>query len=144
MTTVSQILEHKGSQVTAVAPQATVLEAIKQMADENIGSLAVVEHGVLVGIFTERHYARRVFLRGKASPDTLIKDVMSKNPICVVCEQTAEECMALMTDKAIRHLPVLKDNQMVGIISIGDLVKCIIRDQKFMIDQLEHYIHGAH
>ena len=143
MTTVSQLLDRKGHEVTTVDPQSTVYDAIKTMSDNNIGSLAVVENGVLVGIFTERHYARRVFLKGRASPNTKIGDVMSKNPICVLHQQTAQECMAIMTDKAIRHLPVVDDNKMIGIISIGDLVKCIIRDQKFVINQLEHYIHGV-
>jgi CBS domain-containing protein len=96
-----------------------------------------------VGIFTERHYARRVFLKGKASPDTPIADVMAKNPICAVPEQTVEQCMAVMTENRIRHLPVIDNDQMIGIISIGDLVKSKISDQQFIIGTLEHYIRGT-
>ena len=143
MTTVSVLLDRKGHNVTTVGPRATVYDAIKTMSEEDIGSLAVVENGVLVGIFTERHYARRVKLKGKLSRDTLIGDVMSRNPVCVIPQQTVEECMALMTGKSFRHLPVMEDNQMIGIISIGDLVECIISDQEFVISQLEHYIHGT-
>lgn len=120
-----------------------VYDAIKLMAEKNIGALPVVANDRLVGVFSERNYARNVFLKGKASPTTPISEVMSERPVCVFPDQTVEECMALMTDKLIRHLPVLEGNQLVGIISIGDLVKSIIREQKFMIDQLGHYIQGG-
>lgn len=143
MTTAGQILEDKGYHVISVDPNATVYEAIKKMSDNNIGSLAVVDNGKLVGIFTERHYARRVFLKGKASPETLIADVMSRNPICVIPGQSVEQCMAVMTENAVRHLPVIDNDQMIGIISIGDLVKNIIRDQRFTIRNLQHYIQGT-
>jgi CBS domain-containing protein len=143
MTTVSQLLARKGHAVISVQPSSTVYDAIKLMADKNIGAVAVVEGDRLVGIFTERDYARKVILRGKASPTTLVAEVMSKNPICVFPEHTVEQCMALMTQKTFRHLPVLEANRMVGMISIGDLVKSIIQEQEFIIDQLAHYIQGA-
>lgn len=143
MTTVRQLLENKGYNVVSVTPQSTVYDAIKKMAENNIGAVTVVDSGKLVGIFTERHYTRKVFVRGKSSPETLISDVMAKNPICAVPEQTVEECMAVITENSFRHLPVVEDNQMIGIISIGDLVKSTIGDQKFTISQLEHYIQGG-
>ena len=143
MITVEQVLATKGHKIVSVDPTSTVYAALELMADRNIGAVAVMKEGQLVGIFTERDYARKVILKGKASPTTSIGDVMVENPICVFPDQTVEQCMALMTDKALRHLPVLKDNQMVGMISIGDLVKSIIQEQKFIIDQLEHYIQGV-
>ena len=114
----------------------------KKMADENIGSLVVVDDEKIVGIITERHYARNVFLKGKASPNTLVKDIMSKRVICAWPDQSVEECMAVMTEKAIRHLPVLENKRLVGLVSIGDLVKSIIGDQKFIIEQFERYVGG--
>lgn len=143
MSTVKQILGDKGRDLVFTGPTSTVYDAIELMAKKNIGALPIVENDRLVGIFTERDYARKVILKGKASPTTTIREVMSENPICVIPEQTVEECMALMTDKAIRHLPVLENNRMIGIVSIGDLVKSIIQEQQFIIDQLEHYIQGA-
>lgn len=143
MTTVKQLLDRKGHNVVAVNPHSTVHDALKKMSDNNIGSVTVVDNGRLVGIFTERHYARRVFIRGKASPDTLVADVMARNPICAVPAQTVEECMAVMTENSFRHLPVVEGNQVIGIISIGDLVKSTIGDQQFIISQLEHYIQGT-
>jgi len=124
------------------SPDDTVLDAIQLMADKNVGSVLVVENGKLIGIFTERHYSRNVFLKGRSSPKTQIRDVMARNVICVAPERTVEECMALMTEKRVRHLPVLDDEQLVGIISIGDLVKGIISDQKYTIEQLERFIRG--
>jgi CBS domain-containing protein len=143
MTTIGQLLDDKGYDVVSVDPGSTVYDAIKKMSDNDIGSVAVVDNGKLVGIFTERHYARRVFLKGKNSPDTVIADVMARDPICVIPGQTVEECMAVMTENAVRHLPVIDNNQMIGMISIGDLVKSIITDQKFIISNLEHYIRGT-
>lgn len=143
MSTVKHILANKTAEVASVDPASTVYAALELMAKRNIGAVAVMEDDQLAGIFTERDYARKVILKGKASPTTTIAEVMSENPICVVPGHTVEECMALMTDKAIRHLPVLEDNRMIGIVSIGDLVKSIIQEQKFIIDQLEHYIQGA-
>jgi CBS domain-containing protein len=112
------------------------------MAENDIGSLVVMDGEKLVGIITERHYARNVVLKGKASPTTPVRDIMERRVICARPEQTVEQCMALMTDKRVRHLPVLEGKKVTGIVSIGDLVKSIIGDQKFIIEQLEHYIHG--
>ena len=142
MATVRQILDAKGHDVATIGPDATVYNAIKKLADENIGSLVVMDDEKIVGIVTERDYARNVILKGKASPTTLVKDIMSTRVVCVGPEQSVEECMAVMTDKAIRHLPVLESKRLVGMVSIGDLVKSIIGDQKFIIEQLEHYISG--
>jgi len=140
MTTVRQLLAKKGAEVHSIHPDASVLEAIRTLADKNIGALVVIEDGKPVGIFTERHYAREVFLKGKSSPETRVGDVMTTEVICASPKETVEECMALMTDKRVRHLPVLDDEALVGIVSIGDLVKSIIAQQRFHIEQLEHYI----
>lgn len=142
MATIQQLLNIKGSEVLTVGPNDTVLTAIEKMAENDVGSLVVLEDGKLVGIITERHYARNVFLKGRSSPTTKVGEIMSKRVVCAEPEQTVEECMALMAGKAVRHLPVLKDNQVVGIISIGDLVKSIISHQKFVIEQLERYVTG--
>jgi CBS domain-containing protein len=112
------------------------------MAEKNVGALAVVENGELVGLITERHYAREIVLKGRASPTTRVRDVMSTRVNVVRPDQTVEECMAIMTAKAVRHLPVIENGRLAGIVSIGDMVKSQISDQKFIIDQLEHYIHG--
>jgi len=142
MTTVQQLLAQKGREVFSVDPENTVYDAIKKMADENVGSLMVLEQGKLVGIITERHYARNVFLKGRSSPQTRVADVMERNVVCVLPNQSVEECMALMNAKRVRHLPVIDDGALLGIVSIGDLVKSIISDREFVIEQLEHYIHG--
>lgn len=142
MTTIQQVLKKKGRDVLTVGPDDTVFDGIKKMADKNIGSLPVIEAGRLVGIFTERHYARRIILAGRASPTTRIGDVMEKRVICARPEQTVEECMAVMTEKHVRHLPVLQQKDLVGIVSIGDLVKSKIADQEYTIEQLVHYVHG--
>lgn len=140
MATVKQLLDEKGGEVLSIGPDASVYDAIKLMADRNVGSLIVLENGKLAGIVTERHYARNVFLKGKSSPNTTVREIMSERVVCARPEQSVEECMAVMTDKAVRHLPVLDKKKLIGVLSIGDLVKHIIRDQKFIIDQLEHYI----
>ena len=142
MNTVAQLLALKGNKVFSVEPTSTVYDAIKTMADHNVGALAVTENDRLVGIFSERDYARKVILKGKASPTTSVAEIMTENPVCVTPDQTVEQCMALMTGKAIRHLPVLEDDRLVGMISIGDLVKSIIEEQEFIIDQLGRYIQG--
>jgi CBS domain-containing protein len=139
---VRQLLNQKARTVCSVHPDATVLDAIAKMAENDIGSLVVMDGEKLVGIITERHYARNVVLKGKASPTTPVRDIMERRVICARPEQTVEQCMALMTDKRVRHLPVLEGKTVTGIVSIGDLVKSIIGDQKFIIEQLEHYIHG--
>ena len=142
MTTVKHVLDTKGRRVHSIRPDAFVFDAIKMMAEKNIGSLVVLEDGALVGIITERIYAREIALKGRTSSQTLVRDIMSTNVICVRPEQSVEECMAVMTKKTVRHLPVVENGQIVGIISIGDMVSSIIKDQEFIIDQLEHYIQG--
>ncbi len=142
MPTIRQVLAQKGSHVHSIEPDATVYEAIKRMADRDIGSLTVMTGGRLVGIFTERHYARNVFLKSRSSPQTLVGDVMEKRVVCIHPGQLVEEGMALMSDKRVRHLPVIDDGNVLGLVSIGDLVKSIISDREFVIEQLEHYIHG--
>ena len=142
MQTIKQLLATKGSDVLTISPNSTVYEAIKMMADHQVGSLLVMENEKLLGIITERDYSRNIILKGKSSKDTPVKDIMISNILCVQPEKSVEECMALMTDKRVRHLPVVENSKIVGIISIGDLVKAIISEQKFMIEQLEHYING--
>jgi CBS domain-containing protein len=142
MTTIQQLLSEKGGHVCSIRPEETVYDAIKLMDEKDIGSLLILEETRLVGILTERHYARNVVLKGRASPTTRVGEIMETNVVCARPSQTVEECMALMTAKFVRHLPVLDNGQVIGIVSIGDLVKCIIRDQEFTIDQLAHYITG--
>jgi CBS domain-containing protein len=113
------------------------------MADKDVGSLVVLDGSKIVGIVTERHYARNVFLKGRASPQTRVDSIMERNVICVGPDQSIEECMALMTTKRLRHLPVTKNGALIGIVSIGDLVKSIISDREFVIEQLKHYISGS-
>ncbi len=141
MTTIKQLLDHKGREVHSVPPDVTVYDAIKKMADNDVGSLVVIDNGKLVGILTERHYARNVVLKGRTSPTTPVQAIMETNVIYAKPEQSVEECMAVMTDKKVRHLPVIKDGSLIGIISIGDLVQAIISHQQFTIEQLEFYIH---
>ena len=143
MVTIRQLLDQKGGKVCSIHPDATVFDAVAKMADNDIGSLIVMDSDVLVGIITERHYARNVILKGRTSPATLVREIMERQVITVRPEQTVEECMALMTDKRVRHLPVIEGGRIAGIVSIGDLVKSVIDDQKFVIDQLHHYISGS-
>lgn len=143
MATVGQILQTKGNGVVTVPPDTTVLDALRVMADHNIGALLVVEGDRLAGIFSERDYARKVVLLGKASRDTAVGDIMTSDVICVHPKQTADKCMAIMTDKHIRHLPVLDDDdRLAGVVSIGDIVKSIITEQQVMINHLEDYLHS--
>lgn len=142
MTTVKHVLDQKGHHVHFVRPDASVFDALKMMAENNIGSLVVLEDGKLVGVITERHYAREIVLKGRTSPGTLVRDIMSTKVIYARPDQSVEECMAVMTARAVRHLPVLEGARLVGIVSIGDMVKSVIDDQKFIIEQLEHFIHG--
>lgn len=141
MKTVRQLLQGKPGGLCTISPAASVLDALKQMAEKNVGALLVVENDKLVGIVSERDYARKVILLGKSSQDTLVKQVMTEGPICVQPDNTVEECMALMTDKHVRHLPVIESAKLLGVLSIGDLVKETISEQRFMIEQLESYIH---
>jgi CBS domain-containing protein len=142
MKTVRDVLKVKGRDVWSVGPEATVLEALQRMAEKEIGALAVMDGARLVGIISERDYARKVFLLGRSSPTTLVKEIMTSHVVHTHLDQPIEECMAVMTDKRVRHLPVIEDGNLVGIISIGDLVKAIIADQKFIIEQLERFITG--
>lgn len=142
MANVRDILEKKGQTVHTIGPHDTVLDALRMMADRNIGAVLVVDEGRVVGIFTERLYAREVFLKGRASPTTPVGDVMQREVVCVSPDQSAEACMALMTDKYIRHLPVMQDGELVGIVSIGDLMKSVIEDREFHIEQLVDYVRG--
>jgi CBS domain-containing protein len=119
-----------------------VFDALKMMAENNIGSLVVQENGRLVGIITERLYAREIILKGRTSPGTFVREIMSTRVIYARPDQSVQECMALMTARGVRHLPVLEEQRLVGIVSIGDMVQSVIGDQKFIIEQLEHYIHG--
>ena len=141
-TSVRDILRNKGDLVHSVAPETTVFDALQTMADANVGALVVIDDDKLVGIISERDYARKVILKGRTSPNTLVKDIMSTKVLCATPDQTVKECMSMMTAKAVRHLPVLSQKSVIGIVSIGDLVKAIIGEQQFVIEQLESYIHG--
>jgi CBS domain-containing protein len=142
MQTINQVLQNKGTQVETIAKEASVFEALALMAEKEIGALVVMQDGRPVGLFSERDYARNIILKGRTSKETQVADAMS-SPVAVANpEQSVEECMAVMTEKRVRHLPVMQKEQLVGIISIGDLVKAIIENQQFMIEQLVSYING--
>ena len=140
---VSALLHHKGATVWSVSPEATVFEAIKLMAEKNIGALVIQSHGLLVGIFTERDYTRKIALQGKTSKQTIVKEVLSRDIATVAPGDSVEECMRLMTERRIRHLPVVLNDEVVGVISIGDLVNWIISTQDATIAQMERYIAGV-
>ena len=140
--TIANLLNEKDSQIWSVKSDTTVYEAIELMAEKNIGALPVLEGRKLLGILTERDYTRKVILKGKSSKNTLVQDIMSKNPVAVGLSDTIGECMRLMTEKHVRHLPVIKDEELVGILSIGDVVKWVISAQTATIDQLTKYIYG--
>jgi len=142
MITVKRLLEKKGREIWYIAPHAMVYEALSLMDEKNIGAVLVIDGGVLVGILSERDYARKIILKGKRSVDTLVWEIMTPDVIFVNPDQTLEECMALMTKKRIRHLPVLSNEQLIGVISIGDVVKELISEKEFVIEQLENYIAG--
>jgi CBS domain-containing protein len=142
MKTVRQLLETKGAEVISVSPDSNVLDALKLMASREIGAVLVVEGARLVGIMSERDYARKVILRGKSSQDTKVREIMTERVMYARPDQTLPELMALMTNKRVRHLPVLEGDRLVGVLSIGDLVKETISEQEFIIRQLENYIHG--
>jgi CBS domain-containing protein len=139
---VSAILAHKGSAVWSIAPDATVFDAIQLMADKNVGALPVIENGRLAGIISERDYTRKVILKGKSSKETPVKDIMTQEIVTVDSGDSVTVCMRLMTDKRIRHLPVMEGSKMIGLVSIGDLVRRIISAQTATIDNLEKYITG--
>ncbi len=140
MMTVRDVIEAKGHHVWSVGPDTTVYETLRLMAEKEIGAVLVMDHGTTVGIFSERDYARQVILKGRASKDTPTGEVMTARVVYVRPEQTVEDCMALMTDKRVRHLPVLEGESLSGILSIGDVVKAVISDKEFIIHQLEQYI----
>jgi CBS domain-containing protein len=142
MITVQQILQKKGGEVWTIGPQVTVFDALKLMAEKEIGALLVVETGKVVGIFSERDYARKVILKGRSSKDTPVRKIMTERVITVDPNTTVEVCMGLMTDRHIRHLPVIEDDRLIGVISIGDVVKVIITEQTYLIEHLENYIAG--
>ncbi|HTM98293.1 MAG TPA: CBS domain-containing protein [Pedobacter sp.] len=142
MRTVQHVLNTKPVQVYSITASSSVLDGLKMMTEKNISALLIMEGEALHGIFTERDYARKIVLHGKASKDTPISEAMTINPITVTLTDTIELCMEIMTEKHIRHLPVLNENQVAGMISIGDVVKFIIADQKQTISQLESYINS--
>jgi len=143
MITVGQILNDKGYDVWSISPNATVYEALQLMAEKNVGALVVLDRRKAVGLISERDYARKVILKGKTSLNTPVREIMTSKMVSVCPKQSAEECMALMTDQRTRHLPVLEDGRLVGIVSIGDVVKKIIHNQEFTIQQLDNYITGS-
>jgi CBS domain-containing protein len=139
---VRDILHAKGNRIFSVEPTVMVYRAIELMCEKNIGGLLICDNGRLAGIFTERDYARKLILKGKSSKDTPIRDLMTSNLVTVTPDTSVEQCMKLMTDKRIRHLPVLEEEKLVGLISIGDVVRFTIDEQKTIIEHLEHYITG--
>ncbi len=143
MISLKQFLEYKGSELWSVTSNTAVIDALKKMAEKNIGALLVIDEGRLVGIISERDYARKVALQGKMSKDTPVKDIMTERVLYVRPDESVEDCMALMTDKHFRHLPVIEDGKILGMISIGDVVRIVISKQKFIIAQLENYISGS-
>lgn len=142
MKTLRQILASKDRPLISVSPSDTVYQALSVMAYNNVGAVLVLDQGKLVGIFSERDYARKGILQGKASKDTPVRELMTARVYYVTLDRSVDECMAIMTDRHFRHLPIIEDNQVVGIVSIGDVVKETISAQQFIIDQLEKYITG--
>jgi len=142
MTTVRTLLEHKGRAIYSVEPQAAVLDAIRLMAEHHVGALLVMRGAALEGIVSERDYARKVILRGRSSADTPVRDIMSSPVLTVSLDTSVQACMQLMTDRRVRHLPVVEAGRVLGMVSIGDLVKAVIAEQRQHIEQLESYIHS--
>lgn len=142
MITIQHVLNQKPRRLHHIQPDATVRDALKQMAEHNIGALVVLDEAQVVGIVTERDYARKIVLMGRTSLETPVHEIMSKRVIFARPEQSVEESLAVMTARAVRHLPVLDHNTVIGIVSIGDLVKAVIADKEFIIEQLENYIQG--
>lgn len=140
MKLIKHLLDAKGHDVESITPDGSVLDAILQMAEKGIGALLVLEEGALAGIVTERDYARKVILKGRSSKETPVRDIMTTDVITAASDDSVQKCMNMMTEKRCRHLPVVDDGEITGMISIGDLVKAIIADQKEEIEQLEHYI----
>ena len=144
MTTIAQLLKTKGDQIWSVEPKATIFEALEIMSEKEIGALLVMEDGKLTGIFSERDYARKVILKGKSSKETPVGELMTKKVFYIDPQKTTNDCMAMMTAKRIRHVPVIEDNQVMGIVTIGDVVNQIISEQEVTINHLENYITGSH
>jgi CBS domain-containing protein len=142
MTLLSQLLDLKGRDVHSVAPDAPVLEAIRVMAERHVGALLVLEGGRLAGIISERDYARKVVLKGRSSTTTPVRDIMTADVLTIGPDNTVDDAMRLMTEHRIRHLPVLRESTVLGVVSIGDLVKSVIEDQRHTIEDLRSYIHG--
>ncbi len=143
METIRQILSKKGNQIYSVKPETTVYDTLKLMADKNIGAVLVLKQDKLVGIMSERDYARKVVLKGKISKEIPVNEIMSSNVICIDPDQTIKNTKAVMIQKRIRHLPVMEDDKLIGIISIGDVVNAVLEENSFMIDQLATYIKGV-
>lgn len=143
MQNVRQILQKKGSQVWSISPDDTVYNALKLMAEKNLGALLVIDNEQLVGIMSERDYARKVRLMGKSSKEAPVKEIMTSDVLYIHPDRTVEECMEIMSEKHIRHLPVIEDGNLVGVISIGDVVTSVIAEKEYTIKQLENYIHGG-
>lgn len=142
MMIVKHVLDKKGHDVHCIHPEASVFDALKTMAENDIGALVVLDGERVVGLITERHYAREIILKGRTSPQTQVRNIMTTKVSFVRPDQSVDECMALMTVRTVRHLPVLENGKLIGIVSIGDMVNSIIHDQQFLIEELEHFIHG--
>jgi CBS domain-containing protein len=138
---VSQILKTKGNKIWSIAPQETAYKALQLMSEKNLGALLVIDKGKVVGLFSERDYARKVILKGKSSKTTPVSELMTKDVLYVDPETSVEDCMSLMTEKFVRHLPVMEKKKLVGVVTQGDVVKQLIADQKFENEELERYIH---
>lgn len=144
MNTIGHLLKSKGNDILSVEPKATVFEALQIMSENNVGALLVIHNGKLVGIFSERDYARKIILKGKQSKDTAVSELMTKDVLYINPQSTIQDCMVLMSAKHIRHMPVLEDGKLIGIVTIGDIVKQIISEQKTTIQELEQYITGSY
>lgn len=142
MQSIEQLLETKGKDIWSIGPDAFVYDAIEMMDKKGVGALLVMDDGDLVGVISERDYARKVILKGRSSRETPIREIMTKDVVCGRLDQKIEACMRVMTEKRIRHLPIIREGRLVGVVSLGDLVKAVIAEQETVIEQLEHYITG--
>lgn len=140
MATASALLKHKGRGIYSVPPETPVLDAIREMAEHSVGALLVMQGEKLVGVLSERDYARKVILKGRSSSDTLVSQIMSSPVLTVGPDESVNDCMRLMTEKRVRHLPVVENERVIGVLSIGDLVRAVLEEQQQTIEQLEHYI----